>query len=180
MAKKSKNQMTGRQQSHPAATRRPVAESSASPSKKRRPAGNGESDGVSGDVLDDNFLVETLDAGSGGAALDDTGDEMDLASSTHKKRKHDELKEKKKARAVAGPRREDSAVIASASVEAKAEFFLVHARSPAVCKAQTLGDDSCAFLAETLQGLRCGRQNELSRDRRLRIQRPLSWCRHRP
>ena len=94
--------------------------------KKSRRAEGVDGNRESGDMLDDNFLVENLDASNGGVALDDLDEDIDISSSIHKKRKQDELKEMKKAKARTGPKREDSATIVSASVEAKAEFFLVH------------------------------------------------------
>jgi hypothetical protein len=102
--------------------------------KSRRADGEGAGS-VSGDILDDNFLVETLAGGEGAAAaLEGDSDESEGEGHTDpdsalKRRRHEELKEKKKARAGAAPRREDSAAVVSASPEAKAEFFLKHFRA---------------------------------------------------
>jgi len=102
------------------------------PQKRDRPAKKPSAcqQGESGDVLDDNFMAEevahgegsadALDGGSSGA--DSDGEDADRAA-VSKKRKHEALKERKKA--LKAPRREDSAAISSASAEGKAAFFLV-------------------------------------------------------
>lgn len=103
----------------------------APPAKRSRPEMD-SGDAISGDILEDNFIVESFAPGDeGGAdALDggsDAGsdDDMDRQAAASKKRKHDTLKAKKRAKAGAGPTREDSLTIAAASAEAKADIFLV-------------------------------------------------------
>lgn len=107
-----------------------MPESSAKRSRKAETVG----EGISGDILEDNFMVEDLAAGDDGDmnALDggsDAGsdDEDRLRAADNKKRKLEALKEKKKAKAGEAPRREDSLAVAAASAETKADFFLVHA-----------------------------------------------------
>ena len=84
----------------------------------------------SGDVLDDNFMLEAIAPGDegpaaldGGSGAEDSSGEDAGRAAAGKRRKHEELKERK--RALQAPRREDSAAIASAGAGDKAAFFLV-------------------------------------------------------
>jgi hypothetical protein len=108
----------------------PVAEPSAKRSRKGEAEGPRE--GISGDILEGNFMVENLAAGDDGDvnALDGgsdvgSGDEDRERVADNKKRKHEALKEKKRAKAGEAPRREDSLAVAAASAAFKADFFLV-------------------------------------------------------
>ena len=110
-----------------------------SPQKHDRPAKEPSAgqQGESGDVLDDNFMAEEVAHGEGPDALDggSSGEDLDgedaKRAAASKKRKHEALKERKKA--LKAPRREDSAAISSAGAEGKAAFFLV--REPVVAAA---------------------------------------------
>ena len=101
------------------------------PSKRIRPEDT-DAGGVSGDVLDDNFMQEAIvsedeghnDALDGGSDVD-SDDAGKARVAENKKRKHEVLKEKKKAKAGQAPCREDSAAISSAGARDKAQFFLV-------------------------------------------------------
>jgi hypothetical protein len=112
------------------------------PQKRDRPAKEPSAcqQGESGDVLDDNFMAEevahgegpdALDGGSSGA--DSDGEDANRAAAS-KKRKHEALKERKKA--LKAPRREDSAAISSAGAEGKAAFFLVRKPVAAASRAR--------------------------------------------
>jgi hypothetical protein len=123
--------------------------------KRTRPAGEpsaarGEQAGLgaaghgteSGDVLDDNFMLEAIAPGDedpdvldGGSGAEDSDGEDARRAAAGKKRKHEELKARKKA--LQAPRREDSAAIASAGAGDKAAFFLV--RSPVASAARMRG-----------------------------------------
>ena len=86
---------------------------------------------VSGDLLDDNFLVEGITAGEGrsGTALDggsDSDDDEKERRKDKKKLQNQALKEMKRARVGESVRREDGAAAASGSADEKAAFFLVH------------------------------------------------------
>ena len=125
------------------------------PQKRARPAGDppaarGEEAGraaagqgaESGDVLDDNFMLEAIAPGDedpdvldGGSGAEDSDGEDARQAAAGKKRKHEELKARKKA--LQAPRREDSAAIASAGAGDKAAFFLV--RSPVAAAARMRG-----------------------------------------
>ena len=96
--------------------------------------------GESGDVLDDNFMAEEVSHGEGPDELDGgssgedwDGEDAERAAAT-KKRKHEALKERKKA--LEAPRREDSAAVSSAGCEGKAAFFLVREPVAAASRAR--------------------------------------------
>jgi len=110
-----------------------ASEPNAPPAKRSRPeldSGEGIS-GISGDILEDNFLVENSAAGDEGdvnalyGGSDEESADADRGQTTNKKRKQDALKEKKRLKAGAGPTREDSLALASKTAAGKADMFLV-------------------------------------------------------
>ena len=138
---------------------------SAPQAKRSRNAETTPKEGVSGDILEDNFLVEDLAAGDQGDALDagsdagsdDEAEDRDMVAA-NRKRKTQTLKDKKKAKAGEGPRREDSLAIAAASAHVKHEFFLVRALRPAFCCAPSANESSFYFV-RGCNGVECAGWN---------------------